>query len=152
MKARISASQNFLEELRMTITVVLQLCYENKNFFSNFKLLSAGKDWYSVATYLIEWLSFSSQQIDLFWELLEMWRVEMIEKQSKDPVSVSPNLHPTSGLAHSNASGLLVLKPGCHPWSLIFPSSFLLLLFFILSLPHPNTKYSLSFTEDSHCW
>jgi len=43
-----------------------------------------------------------------------------------------------------NASGLLVLKLGCHHWSLnFFPPPFLL-LFFTLSLPHPNTKYSLS--------
>ena len=50
------------------------------------------------------------------------------------------------------ASGLLVLKLGCHPWALnFFPPPFLLLLFFTLSLPHPNTKYSLSLLlEDSH--
>ena len=50
-----------------------------------------------------------------------------------------------------NASGLLVLKLGCHHWLLnFFPPPFLL-LFFTLSLPHPNTKYSLSLLlEDSY--
>ena len=50
-----------------------------------------------------------------------------------------------------NASGVLVLKLGCHHWLLnFFPPPFLL-LFFTLSLPHPNTKYSLSLLlEDSY--
>ena len=53
-----------------------------------------------------------------------------------------------------NASDLLVLKLGCRHWSLnFFPPPFLLLLFFTLSLPHPNTKYSLSLLlEDSYIY
>lgn len=76
----------------------------------------------------------------------------MIEKQSKDPVSVSPNLHPRTSCMFINASGLLVLKLGCHPLAF----NFSLLPFFSFSssfspYPHPNTKYSLFLLlEDSY--